>query len=102
MNEFNSIVVSQCCSYCSLGRYAEALTVIEQRNLPYAWLGASYVAVKANDMKKAEAFGLQFLEHALSKRNYDDCSQLIKQSDFLKVRIEPNWTGRSYTRRRSS
>jgi len=59
--------------------------VIEQRNHPYAWLGAVYVAVKANDLARAEAFGLQYVEHMLTKGQYYEAIQLIKENDFLKV-----------------
>ena len=79
-------IISVNFSYCALGQYAKALAVIELRNLPYAWLGSIYVAVKANDLSKAEAIGLQYLEHSMSKGNYTECVKLIKENEFLQVR----------------
>jgi len=69
---------------CSLGRYSEALSNIEKRNTPYAWKGALYLAVKAGELKKAEGFGVKYLEDRMSNREYAECTQLMTEFNFLK------------------
>lgn len=70
-----------------MNRFDQALSIIEKRDFPYAWKAGMYIALKANNTKKIERFGLKFLEYSLVKQSYEELLKIIEEyHESLKVK----------------
>jgi hypothetical protein len=73
--------------YCSIGQYANALTVIEKRAVPYAFQAGCYISSKLEDEKNLELFGVKFILDGIFRRSYLECYNLINDYPPLQVKF---------------